>query len=72
MKIKHKEGLFFGITMTIFFIIKTAWSEPVLTAAIIAKSVFAGVVGGIVAGLAYGFIWHRLKPKISKQGNQPK
>ena len=71
MKIKHKEGLFFGITMTIFFIIKNIWSEPLLTTAMIAKSVFAGIVGGIVSGLVYGFVWYKLKTKLSKHSTQP-
>jgi hypothetical protein len=58
--------------MTIYFIIRDIWIAPQLTTIIILKSVFAGLVGGIVAGLAYGFVWSKLKPKASKQSDQTK
>ncbi len=72
MKIKYKEGLSFGIGMTVFFIIKNIWEAPQLTAAIITKCLFAGLIGGAVAGVFFGLISNKLKPKIFKQSHQPK
>ncbi len=70
MYIKHKESKIFGFIMAVSLAARGLWSAPHLTIIIAIKSVFIGIIAGSIAGLVYDFVWHKLKPKITKQSNQ--
>lgn len=53
-KAKIKSGLFFGIAMTIIFILEDLLSHSNLTTKDITISIVSGIVGGALSGLLFG------------------
>lgn len=54
-----------------FFIVKNIWKQPNFTRAINTKCVFIRLAGGTLAGLLFELIFNKLKPRISRQSDQP-
>ena len=52
-KFDFKAGLYFGIIMTIFYIVQNLWKAEVLSTRIIEKFVIAGLISGVIAGLIF-------------------
>ena len=55
-KSKLKTGLSFGITMTIFFVLKDLLTHDNLTTKQIIISIISGVIGGTITGLLFGWL----------------
>ena len=55
-KAKIKAGLFFGTTMTIFFVLQNLLTHSNLTAKDITISIGSGVFGGALSGLLFGWL----------------
>ena len=55
-KIKIKSGLIFGIAMAMFYIIQGLLTHDNLTRKDIIITIVAGLIGGAVAGLLFGWI----------------
>jgi hypothetical protein len=55
-KAKIKSGLFFGIAMTIFFILQSLLTHSNLTTKDIIISIISGLIGGALAGLLFGWL----------------
>lgn len=56
---KVKSGLYFGITMTIFFILQDLWTHDNLSVKNITITIVSGLFGGTVAGLLFGWLMGR-------------
>jgi hypothetical protein len=52
-KFDFKAGLYFGILMTIFYIVQNLWKAEVLSTRIIEKFVVVGLISGAIAGLIF-------------------
>ena len=55
-RIDFKAGLFFGIVMTVFFIIQNLWTSDTITSKIVGKSLIVGLISGIFSGFFFGLI----------------
>jgi hypothetical protein len=55
-KTKIKAGLFFGIAMTVFYILQDLLTHPNLTIKDITISVVSGLFGGALSGLLFGWL----------------
>ena len=54
---KMKAGLFFGIFMSIFFIIQSLWTYDELTTRNILISIFSGLLTGALSGVFFGWFF---------------
>ena len=55
-KSKMKAGLFFGIAMSLFFILQSLWTSDDLSTKNILISIFSGLVAGALSGVLFGWI----------------
>ena len=65
-KTKIKSGLFFGIVMTIVFILQDLLSHSNLTKKDITISIFSGLLGGALSGLLFGWTMGLFAKRLTK------
>ena len=55
-KAKLRAGLFFGITMSIFFILRDLWNIENFTTKSLLTIIFLGIMCGAIAGILFGYL----------------
>ena len=55
-KSKLRAGLFFGIIMSIFFILNRLWDAENFTTEFLLKIILSGIVRGAIAGILFGYL----------------
>src|SRR5690242_11829987 len=55
-KAKIRSGLFFGVAMTIFFIVQDLLTHSHLTAKDVIISIISALIGGALSGLLFGWL----------------
>lgn len=56
-----KAGFYFGLFLSVFFIIQNLLLAPNFSASIIIKTIIFSVLAGIISGIIFGFVIGKLK-----------
>ena len=60
-----KAGLFFGIIMAVFFILKDLWTAENYTAETLIRIIAVGLISGIIAAILFGYGISKIAPKLA-------